>query len=151
MVTKKSQYLESKVLTAPSHRLHLMLIEGAIRFGQQAEGALSHGDRLAADVPLLRMLDIVGELLASVRASKTELNRKIAEVYLFLFRTVAEAKVHGDLEKLHDAMRLLELEQETWQLVCSKLSSEAAPRKPIPAPLGNLPVPPAASGISLEA
>ena len=48
---QKSSYLESKVLTAPPHRLHLMLIEGAIRFGRQADEALQrgeHGRRRAA-------------------------------------------------------------------------------------------------------
>ena len=43
-----STYLESKVLTAPPQRLHLMLIEGAIRFGRQAEELLRKGERAAA-------------------------------------------------------------------------------------------------------
>ena len=61
-----STYLESKVLTASPQRLHLMLIEGAIRFGRQAEESLRKGERAAAATPLLHMIDIVGELLAAV-------------------------------------------------------------------------------------
>ena len=38
-----SSYLESKVLTAPPQRKHLMLIDGAIRFGRRADEALSVG------------------------------------------------------------------------------------------------------------
>ena len=48
-----------------------MLIEGAIRFGRQAEDALQKGDQLGAAGPLLRVIDIVGELLAGVRSGFT--------------------------------------------------------------------------------
>jgi flagellar secretion chaperone FliS len=120
----RNQYLESKVATASAHRLHLMLIEGAIRFGRQAEDALRRGDMLAAAAPLMRVVDIVGEMLAGVRGQDTELNRKIADLYLFLFRRVAEAKINDDVEKLAEALRLLDFERETWQLACDKLTSQ---------------------------
>jgi flagellar protein FliS len=118
-----SSYLESKVLTAPPQRLQLMLIEGAIRFGRQAEDALRAGDRVAASASLLRTIDIVGELLAAARANKTELNKKIADLYWFLFRRVTEAKINFDANALAESLRLLEYERETWQLLCDKLSS----------------------------
>jgi flagellar protein FliS len=121
---QNTQYLASKVLTAPPHRLHLMLIEGAIRYGRQAEAALRYGDRAAASEPLMRLIDVVGEMLAGVRETKTELNQQIADFYLFLFRTVAEAKVNDSVEKLSEALKLLEFERQTWQLVCDKLRVE---------------------------
>jgi flagellar secretion chaperone FliS len=126
----RNQYLESKVLSAPSHRLHLMLIEGAIRRGNQAEEALRRGDLKAADKPLMQTIEIVGELLAGVRGRKTELNKQIADVYWFMFRLVSEAKINDDADKLSEALKLLEFERETWQLVCEKLGSEAADSKP---------------------
>jgi len=58
---QKHSYLESKARTAPPQRLHLMLIEGAIRFARLAEEALRRGEPAAADVSLLRVIDIVGE------------------------------------------------------------------------------------------
>ena len=117
------------MLTAPPHRLHLMLIEGAIRFGRQAEAALRRGDHAAASAPLMRVIDIVGEMLAGVREAKTELNKKIADFYLYLFRIVAEAKVNDDVEKLAEALRLLEFERQTWQLVCEKLGIRAGEQR----------------------
>jgi flagellar protein FliS len=127
----RNQYLESKVLSAPSHRLHLMLIEGAIRRGKQAEEALRRGDLKAADKPLMQTIDIVGELLAGVRGQKTELNKQIADVYWFMFRLVSEAKINDDADKLNEALRLLEIERETWRLVADKLASQAADSKPL--------------------
>jgi flagellar protein FliS len=130
---KNSSYLESKVLTAPPYRLHLMLIEGAIRFGRQADEALRRGDELAAAGPLVRVLDIIGELLVGVRENKTDLTLKIAELYLFIFRRVSEAKINADAAALGEALRLLDFERQTWQLACEKLGGDS-PATPPPSP-----------------
>jgi flagellar protein FliS len=121
---RQDEYFASQVLTASPHKLHLLLVEGAIRFGRQAEAAMGRGDFESASAPLVRMLDVVGEMLASVRQLKSDLNRKIAELYLFLFRRVSEAKVNDDVEKLVEALRLLDYERETWRLVCAKLATD---------------------------
>jgi flagellar protein FliS len=125
-----SSYLESKVLTATPQRLHLLLIEGAIRFARQAEDALRRGDEVAAAMPLVRVLDILGEMLACVRENKSELTLKIAELYLFLFRQVSKAKINADAAPLADALRLLEFERQTWQQLCEKLGSDSGIAKP---------------------
>lgn len=123
--TRHDNYLESRVLTAPPHRLHLMLIEGALRFGRQAEAAMRAGDLAAAGAPLMRTIDIVGEMLAGVRAGKSEINDKLAGFYWFLFRAACSAKINNDVDKLGEVLGLLEYEQETWQLACDQLGSDA--------------------------
>jgi flagellar protein FliS len=151
---QKSSYLEAKVLTAPPQRLHLMLIEGAIRFGRQAEEALRRGDHAAAAVPLLKLIDIVGEMVAGVRETKTDLNRKIADLYLFLFRRVAETKVNGDAAALGEVLRLLDYERQTWQMVCEKLagaSGTSAAGPPRPHAFDGTQTRAATPGFSLEA
>jgi flagellar protein FliS len=125
---RTSAYLESKVLTAPPHRLHLMLVEGAIRFGRQAEQALGRGDQPAAAAALLRVIDIAGELLSGVRVNKSSLNKKLADLYWFVFRRVSEAKINTDAAALAEALRILEYERQTWQLVCEKLAGEVDKR-----------------------
>ena len=122
MAAQNAQYLASKILTAPPHRLHLMLIEGAIRFARQAADALHRGDRAAAAAPLMRVIDIVGEMLAGVRKQETDVNRRLTELYWFLFRLASEAKIHSDGERLAVLLRLLEYERQTWQLLCDKLA-----------------------------
>ena len=159
-----ANYLESKVLTAPPQRLHLMLIEGAIRFGREAEAALRRGDTPAASLPLMRMIDIVGELLAGTREKKTDLNQRIAGLYAFLFRSVAEAKINDDVVKLSEALGLLEFERQSWQQLCDKIgagpvppaasaSATSASSKPKPtmAPTLGGTTPTTSLGISLEA
>jgi flagellar secretion chaperone FliS len=153
-MAQHSQYLESKVLTAPPHRLHLMLIEGAIRFGRQAEAELNANNQVGASAPLMRVLDIVGELLAGIRQTKSELNDKLAAVYWYIFRRVSEATVHSDKEALAEVLKLLEFERETWQHVCEKLGTGSNTSTTVPAPLhlfnsANSAAP--ISGISLQA
>ncbi|HEX2477312.1 MAG TPA: flagellar export chaperone FliS [Lacipirellulaceae bacterium] len=148
MAAQNAQYLESKALTAPSYRLHLMLIEGAIRFGRQAAEALQRGDQMAAATPMLRVVDIVGEMLAAVRGSASNVNKRLTELYWFLFRLASEAKIHSDLEKLAALMRLLEYERQTWQMLCDKLGNDASSNG---SPAGNSATSSPKTGFSLEA
>lgn len=143
----RDTYLEARVLTAPPQRLHLMLIEGALRYGRKAEEALRRGDSVEASPALVRTIDILGEMLASVRQKKTELNRKIADFYWFLFRRVTEAKISDDADKLAEVLELLEYERQTWQLVCDRLESETS-HAPLPV---RTPYAGAAPSLSLEA
>lgn len=129
---RHDSYLESKALTAPPYRLHLMLLEGALRFGRQAAAALQSGDELAASTPLMRLVDIAGELLVGVRQQQSELNARLANLYLYLFQTASVAKINGDPKKLADALELLEFERETWQMVCEKLSADGPDSERIP-------------------
>jgi flagellar secretion chaperone FliS len=124
MPAQQSSYLESKVLTAPPYRLHLMLIEGAIRAARQADEALRRGDQVSAAPSLLRVIDIVGEMLAGVRGQNADLNKRLTDLYWFLFRLATEAKIHSDAEKLAALMRLLEYERQTWHLLCERMRKE---------------------------
>jgi flagellar protein FliS len=153
MSQQHSQYLESKVLTAPPHRLHLMLIEGAIRFGRQAEAEMQSGNKVAAAGPMMRVLDIVGEMLAGIRQTKSEINDKLAAVYWFIFRRICEATMYSDAVALAEVLGLLEFERETWQKVCEKLSpTSGSPAVPAPsAAFGAARSAAPMSGISLQA
>jgi flagellar secretion chaperone FliS len=133
-MSQQGQYLESKILTAPPHRLHLMLIEGAIRFGRQAEKELEAANNVAAMSTLTRVLDIVGEMLAGIRQNKSEVNDKLAAVYWFIFRRVSEATLESDKTALAEVLRLLEFERETWQKVCEKLGAAGNAPATVPPP-----------------
>jgi flagellar protein FliS len=134
MAAQHSQYFDAKVLTAPPHRLHLMLIEGAIRFGRQAEQEFKAGHQAAATSTMARVLDIVGEMLAGVRKSQGEINDKLAAVYWFIFRRVSEATLEADPTALAEVLTLLEFERETWQKVCEKFGAGAATPGVVPPP-----------------
>ena len=61
MSTVANAYLETQVMTASPHRLHLMVVDAAIRFARQGEAALKVKDyetafhALDRDIPYLRL------------------------------------------------------------------------------------------------
>lgn len=151
-----TDYLTAQVLTATPHKLHLMLIDGAIRFAQQAKQAWNDvATRHAREEALTRCIRITGEMLASMRGSRLPAGGQFIEVYAWLFRTMTEAKLLGDERKLDDALELLTIERETWRLVCERFGSQVADdekRLPETSPLATPFAPELpAGGLSLEA
>lgn len=125
------QYLQSRIQTASAPQLHLMLIEGAIRFCRQAEFELQRDDSLQATHFLSRATDIVAELLAGVRHDDSELNQNLASLYQFLFYSLTSAYANLDRAQLSDVLRLLEIERETWQMAVAKVRSQDPPATPV--------------------
>lgn len=119
-------YLESQVLTATPQKLRLMLIEGAIRFGRQTLHHWEEDENEKALETIIRCRTIVSELLASVHVDESELTKKVAGLYLFVFRQLTEAQLRRDSHLVGEALRVLEAERETWQLVCEQMP-EAPP------------------------
>ncbi len=140
----REQYLVTQVMTAPPQKLQLMLIEGAIRFARQAlELWREDRDEEAGDA-ILRSQEIVTQLLAGLdRERDPELVRKVAGVYLFIFRSLVSAHVRRDEEKLNNALRILESERETWQAVCQQLTETDVSAEKPSAPRHATPPPPA--------
>jgi flagellar protein FliS len=124
---QSNEYFESNIRTAPPHKLHLMLIDGALRFGRQARLAITDDDLIAAQSNLMRAIDIVGEMLVGVRQSESDVNKRLVSLYAFLLGRLAEAKMDNDDAKLDEALGILEYERETWQLFCGQSSSPSQP------------------------
>jgi flagellar protein FliS len=125
-------YLEAQILTAPPQKLRLMLIEAALRHARQAISHLDAEREEEAVAAVGRCRGVVSELLAAVSPEATDLTRKVAAVYLFLFRTLAEAQLHRDRRRVAEAIDVLEVERETWQLVCERTPQTSAPTAAAP-------------------
>ncbi len=113
-------YWETQVLTSTPQKLRLMLIEGAITFSRQA---LDHwqADRIEAGFTAAqRCQEILFELLGTVRASGSPINRSISEIYIFLVKEIQLAIRHHDAEVMTRILRVLEEERSTWQQICEK-------------------------------
>ena len=159
MSQQNREYLEAKVQTANSAQLHLMLIDGALRFGREAEKGVLRQDEVAYQPPLMRAMDIVGELLAGVRHNKTDLNAKLAQLYAFVYARLTSAYVNADKQAIAEALQVLEIERETWRQAVEKLTTEQpakpgveARKKPAPKPhLGSTNAESPTTGLSLEA
>lgn len=147
---QRHEYLAAKIRTASSAQLHLMLLEGGLRFLDQADKALLREEEVAANAALVRVMEIVEELIVGVRHSEDDLNQKLTQLYQFVFSQVCMAYTNGDRVLLQDARKILEFQRDTWRQACDKVAQDSPAKKPaMPAPhLGGAPV---SGGITLDA
>jgi flagellar protein FliS len=123
----RNSYLESQILTATPQKLRLMLIDAALGAARQAINSWEEDRNSEANLALVRCREIVCELLAAVRPDESELTHTVAGIYMFLFKTLAEAQLLRDQVKVSDAISVLEIEQETWRDVCKQMPNRVIP------------------------
>lgn len=116
----RSAYLETQVLTAAPQKLRLMLIDGCLRCAQQARDAHAAGNSEQFATCLERARDIVTELISGIAPDGSELAASVRALYTFIFRSLAEAQLFKDPQKIDDALRVLAEERQTWLAVCEQ-------------------------------
>ena len=123
----QADYLEAEVMTAAPQKLQLMLIDAAIRQARMAQEQWNKQQDEDAVESLIKAQQIVSELLCGIRREHDEeLARKVAGVYLFVFRSLISAQMEQSQAKLAEALSVLEVERETWQGVCEQLGTKLA-------------------------
>lgn len=120
-------YLRTKVLTASREELRLLLLDGAIKFAQQArEGLTSNNHELAFD-GFGQCRDIVMELMNTIRTELApELGEQVRSLYAFIYSELVGASFDRDIARLDKTIELIEYERETWVLAMAKLAAERA-------------------------
>jgi len=125
--TTAGHYLETEVMTASPQRLQYLLIEGAIRAIERGRSQWHEKRDEEACESLIRAQEIVTQILTGLnREAGQPLVRKVASIYLYVFRTLSEAQLRRDEEKLDDVLRVLQTERQTWRMLCEKLGAAAA-------------------------
>ena len=123
----RGDYLFNEVMTASPAKLHLMLIEAAVRQVHRAAAARSENRAADAVEPLLKAQEILGEMMAGLNADHDPtLVRRMRGVYLFAFRALVAEQIKHDPEALVQVLKLLEFERETWRLACERVAAESA-------------------------
>ena len=152
----RDQYLESKVLTASQPQLHMMLLDGALRFGRNAKEIWAEGaDFQEVDQKLARMADIVDELTHGTATAELEISKQLEEQYAFVYRELASCRINQTPKQLDNCLNLLAYQRETWKLATERIDAEQstpAARAAKPAvPHIKLDSAPTTAGLSLEA
>lgn len=117
----REAYIEAQVMTATPQKLRLMLIEGAIRFARQTIQQWQAGDNERALEAIIRCRNIVSELLSSIRVDESELTKRVASLYLFVFQNLTEAQLRRDVKLVEEAIDVLEVERGTWRELCDEM------------------------------
>jgi len=124
--TAHDRYLCTEVNTAAPQKLQLLLIEAALRLANRARQfwQQSREDRALAALDHAR--SILAEMRAGIKYEAAgELGERVSAVYEFIFRCLVQAGCRHDAKSLDDAIRILEIERETWRQVCDTLAANA--------------------------
>lgn len=123
----KLEYLKAAVLTASQEQLHLMLLDGAIRFVTTAREAIEAKQIEAAYNALDRAQRIIQELDGGMRReANPELVDRTRSLYAFIFRRLIDAGITRDLKAVDDALKILRAQRETWTLLMEKIATISA-------------------------
>jgi flagellar biosynthetic protein FliS len=126
-------YLETQVLTATPQKLQLMLVDAAIRSIERAKQHMEAQAYEQACDALIHAQRVITEILAGLNHDDDPaLTKKVAAVYMFVFRRLLEANGQRDTSKLDDALRVLHVERGTWQTLCDTLGSSATAGEFVP-------------------
>jgi len=121
------EYLRSAVMTAAPEQLHLMLIDGAIRFALRGKDALERKDYEAAFNAIERAQRIVLELHSGLKRDvNPDLVDQMASLYNFMYRRLVDANLQHETQGIDDAVRILRHHRETWTLLIDKIGRAQA-------------------------
>jgi flagellar secretion chaperone FliS len=120
------EYLESKVTTATPFQLHLMVIDGAIRYARAAETSLTQRNLTDAQSALAQARRFVAEMLAGLDAKQLpEVVDQLKSLFVFVLRNLVKADLQRDPILVADSLRILHLHRETWLAVAERLKQES--------------------------
>ena len=112
------QYQKVQVETAGRGSLLLMLYEGALRFLRRARKSLEEGDLQGAHNNLLRVEDIISELMASLDLEKGgEVAPALYSLYDFMYQLLLEANLKKEPQPLDVVEKMLEELRDAWKEV----------------------------------
>jgi len=117
-------YLESQVLTASPERLHLMIVDAAIRFARQAQEALEQEKFEAAFKFFSRSRACVSEILGGISSDPNpELANRLRGLFAFVQQLLLKAELSRNPLLVVQAIGVLEIHRETWLQLIGNLQA----------------------------
>lgn len=107
-------YRQRAVETASPAKLLIMLYDGAIRFLQQGKAGLEDGDLEKANVHLLKVQDILSELMVSLDLSQGEIPENLYKLYDFYLHEVIKANIEKNTAYLEPVEDFLRVYRDMW-------------------------------------
>ena len=112
------QYHATKVQTAGSVDLVVMLYQGAVKFIRLGIDAIERNDPKATHENLVRAQDIIVELLGSLnREEGGQIAVQLSGVYDYCFRRLVTANVKKDTDPAREVLRIMRDLGTAWQQI----------------------------------
>ena len=110
-----NDYLENQVLTAQPHQLHLMVVDGALRFARKAAQAIENNHFEEGHFALDKSRDLVAELIGGLDpAQQPEMIEQLKALFVFVYENLNHADVKQEASYVHDAIKVLNIHREAW-------------------------------------
>ena len=133
------QYRATKVETAGSVDLVVMLYQGAVKFIRLSIQAMEQNDPKAAHTNLVRAQDIIVELLGSLNhEAGGPIATQLASVYDYCFRRLVTANVKKDPAPAREVIGILRDLGTAWQEIAAQQRQAQSQGKA--AAFGNAPI-----------
>ncbi|MCC7369087.1 MAG: flagellar export chaperone FliS [Chloroflexi bacterium] len=132
------QYRATKVETAGSVDLVVMLYQGAVRFTRLGMDGLSRQDNQAAHTNFVRAQDIIVELLGSLNhEAGGQIAGQLASIYDYCFRQLVTANIKKDPAPAREVVGILRDLGTAWQEIAAQQraaqANAGAPARALPA------------------
>ena len=111
----RARYLGDSVTTASPQQLLVMLYDRLALDLERAQQAVAAGDRQEATAQLQHAQDIVLELLASLRVDVWEGGPRLAALYDWLIREMAQATIKPDANRIGSCRSVVEPLRDAWR------------------------------------
>jgi len=115
------QYRATKVETAGSVDLVVMLYQGAVRFIRAGLQGIEQQDPTAANTNFQRAQDIIAELMGSLNYEDGgDIAKQLASLYEYSYRRLVEANVKKDPRPAREVIGILRDLGTAWQQIAAQ-------------------------------
>jgi flagellar protein FliS len=110
-----AKYKQTEMATSTPDRLLIMLFEGGIRFLTRAQSSLQNKDYEAANKWLLKVQDILSELIVTLDMEQGgQIATNLFELYDFYRSELIVANLKKEPERLQPVLEFFHLFHDTW-------------------------------------
>lgn len=107
-------YKQTAVETATPEKLLVMLFDGGIKFLHQAERALEEKDFAEANKYLIKVQDILAELMVTLDMNQGDVAANLYKLYEFYHHETMMANIKKDAARLQPVVEFFEIFRATW-------------------------------------
>ena len=120
-------YKHASIDTADQGKLILIAYDVAIKHAKLALDKFDDYKLIEERTKhLFKVQDAVSELLSSLNLESVELAQNLYRLYEYMLRTIVDAGVKGDREKLKEVLGYLETLKSAWTEAAQKVKAESA-------------------------
>ncbi len=110
-----AQYQKNQIETADQGKLLMMLYEGALRFLGRSRKALEEENLEEANNNLVRVQEIMAELMSSLDLESGEVAVSLFRIYEYMHYLLVEANIKKTAEPLVQVEKMLVELRDTWR------------------------------------